>query len=58
MNFLQLAQQYAEAQGDDYWFAHWYTVYREEFNVRDSVYTTLVWLYDTDTANRLEQEAV
>ena len=37
MDFLITAEKYAEARGDENYFKHWYTRYREYYNVEDSV---------------------
>ena len=56
MDFLIRAEQYATKRGDENWFKFYYTNYREWFNVEDSVWRTLVWLYDEDTANLLKYQ--
>jgi hypothetical protein len=54
MMYLERAQRYAEARGDEYWFAEVYTRYREHFGVTDSVRKTLTYLYDESVADLLE----
>mgnify|MGYP006289904321 FL=1 len=56
MDFLIRAEKYANARGDDYWFKHHYTKYREWYNVEDSVWCALTWLYDEDTAKLLKYQ--
>ena len=56
MDFLKTAERYAEARGDENFFKHWYTRYREYYNVEDSVWHTLTWLYDEDTAKLLKYQ--
>lgn len=57
MDFLKIAEKYAEARGDDYWFKHIYSLYRSEMSVRDSVRQTLIWLYnDEQVADLLEYQ--
>jgi hypothetical protein len=54
MDFLIRAQRYTEARGDDNFFCHYYTMYREHFSVKESVRKTIAWLYDDDVADLLE----
>jgi hypothetical protein len=54
MDYLIRAEKFAEANGDENWFKFHYTRYREYNNVTDSVWKTLSYLYDDNTANRLE----
>lgn len=54
MGFLKRAEDYASARGDGDWFKSYYTRYREYYNVSDSVWCALTWLYDEDTAQMLK----
>ena len=54
MDFLKRAQDYCEHLKDDNWFAHFYTHYREFYNVEDSVFLALSWMYGYDVANKLK----
>ena len=54
MDFLKRAERYAEARGDEYWFKQYYTKYRQDNNVTDSVWKTLSYLYSNETADLLE----
>lgn len=45
MEYLKAAQSYAEARGDCDWFSHYYTFYRESFDVRVSAQRALWQLY-------------
>jgi hypothetical protein len=54
MDFLIRAERYAEARGDENFFKEWYTVFRINNNVTDSVWKTLSYLYDDETADLLE----
>ena len=56
MDFLIRAERYAEARGDQNFFKHWYTRYREYYNVEDSVWCALTWLYDEDVAKLLKYQ--
>ena len=56
MDFLIRAENYATERGDENWFKFYYTNYREWFNVEDSVWRTLTWLYDEDTAKLLKYQ--
>ena len=56
MDFLIRAEKYANARGDDYWFKHHYTKYREWYNVEDSVWCALTWLYDEHVAKLLKYQ--
>ena len=58
MEFLKLAEQYAEVRGDDMWFKDVYAQLREFHNVNDSVWKTLSYLYGSYIADRLELELV
>ena len=55
MNYLKRAQDYAEVRGDDNYFRNLYTGFREYNSVNDSVWKTLSYLYDNETANLLEK---
>ena len=54
MDFLKRAEEFCETRGDEYWFKHIYSGYREFNTVVDSVWHTLVYLYNEKTANDLE----
>ena len=54
MEYLKRAEAYAEARGDDMYFKNLYTGFREYNNVDDSVWKTLSYLYDADTAQLLK----
>ena len=56
MDFLIRAEKYATARGDENYFKHYYTLYRGWHNVEESVWCTLAWLYDEDTANLLKYQ--
>lgn len=56
MDFLIRAEKYAEARGDENYFKHWYTRYREYYGVEHSVWCALTWLYDEDVAKLLEAQ--
>lgn len=56
MNYLRRAELYAEARGDELWFKHLYTGFREYNNVKDSVWKTLSYLYNNQTADLLEMQ--
>lgn len=56
LGFLIRAEKYAEARGDENYFKHWYTRYREWYGVEDSVWCALTWLYDEDTAKLLKYQ--
>ena len=54
MDFLIRAEKYAAARGDEYWFKQYYTKFRQDNNVTDSVWKTLSYLYSDETADLLE----
>jgi hypothetical protein len=54
MAYLKRAQDYCAARDDDNWFNHVYANYREYYNVVDSVFYTLSWLYDEEVAKLLK----
>ena len=54
LEFLKRAEAYTEARGDDMYFKNLYTGFREYNNVDDSVWKTLSYLYDADTAQLLK----
>ena len=56
MDFLIRAERYAMARGDENYFKHWYTRYREWYNVEDSVWCALTWLYDEEVAKLLKYQ--
>lgn len=55
MDFLIRAEKYAEARGDEFFFKNLYTGFRQYNNVTDSVWKTLTYLYNEDTADMLEK---
>lgn len=55
LNYLIRAEKYAEARGDEFFFKNLYTGFREYNNVADSVWKTLTYLYNEDTADMLEK---
>jgi len=56
MEYLKRAQDYCIKRGDENWFAEVYTRYREWYNVSDSVWCALTWLYDENTAKLLKYQ--
>ncbi len=56
MAYLKRAQDYCAARDDDNWFNHVYANYREYYNVVDSVFYTLSWLYDEEVAKLLKYQ--
>lgn len=56
MDFLNRAERYAEARGDELWFKNIYTGYRQYNGVTDSVWKTLSYLYSNETADLLEYQ--
>lgn len=56
MDFLIRAERYAEARGDECWFKNVYTWHRQYNNVSDSVWKTLSYLYNSETADLLEYQ--
>lgn len=56
MEYLKRAQDYCAARGDDNWFCEVYANYREFYNVVDSVFCALSWLYDEEVAKLLKYQ--
>jgi hypothetical protein len=56
LDYLIRAEKYAEARGDENFFKHWYTRYREYYDVENSVWCALTWLYDEDVAKSLKYQ--
>ena len=56
MEFLKRAERYAEARGDKMYFKNLYTGFREYNNVEDSVWKSLTYLYDEDSADLLKYQ--
>ena len=54
MGYLIRAERYAEVRGDENFFKQYYTRYREYYNVEDSVWCALTWLYDEEVAKLLK----
>ena len=54
LGFLKRAESYAAARDDDMYFKNLYTGFRKYNNVDDSVWKTLSYLYDADTAQLLK----
>jgi len=53
IQFLDRAERYCEARGDEMWFKNLYTGFREYNGVEDSVWKTLSYLYSNDVADLL-----
>jgi len=56
LDFLIRAEKYAESRGDEFFFKEYYTKCRESYNIEDSVWSALTWLYDEDTAKLLKYQ--
>jgi hypothetical protein len=54
MKFLQRAERYAEARGDEFYFKDLYSSFRQYNGVTDSVWKTLSYLYSNEVADLLE----
>jgi DNA-directed RNA polymerase delta subunit len=54
MDYLKRAAKYAEDRGDEHWFSDVYTRLREHFNVHDSVWKALAFLYTDEVADQVE----
>ncbi len=54
MEFLKRAELYAEVRGDEHWFKNLYNGFRQYNTVSDSVWKTLSYLYNNETADLLE----
>jgi len=54
MDFLNRAERYAEARGDEMWFKYTYAFFRQTHGVTDSVWKTLAYLYSNEVADLLE----
>jgi len=54
MEFLQRAERYAEARGDEIYFRNLYNGFRQYNGVTDSVWKTLSYLYSNQVADLLE----
>lgn len=52
--FLERAERYALARGDEMWFKNLYTDFRAYNGVTDSVWKTLSYLYSNEVADLLE----
>jgi len=57
VEYLKLAQDYVMNRGDENYFAHYYSLYRTQYSVRESVWKTMEYLYGVDVANDLESRA-
>jgi hypothetical protein len=55
MDYLIIAEKYAEAHDDEMWFKNLYTGFREYNSVNDSVWKTLSYLYGSRVANMLSE---
>lgn len=59
LKFLSVAQMYAFDHGDDDWFCEVYSNYRDMgFDVHDSTWMTLNYLYTASVANEVQEQAV
>lgn len=54
LDFLVRAEKYTEARGDELWFKNIYTGFRQYNDITESVWKTLSYLYDNQTADLLE----
>jgi hypothetical protein len=54
MEYLKRAEEYAQAQGDEFWFKNIYTQYRDTHSVAEAVWKTLSYLYTDSVADMLE----
>jgi hypothetical protein len=54
MEYLKRAEEYAQAQGDEFWFKNIYTQYRDTHGVAEAVWKTLSYLYTDSVADMLE----
>jgi hypothetical protein len=57
VEFLQRAERYAEARGDDMFFKWVYSNHREYNDVTLSVWKTLSYLYSDEVADEIEDQA-
>ena len=53
MKYLARAEAYCDQRGDDLWFKHLYTGFREFNGIEDSVWKTLSYLYSNEIADLL-----
>jgi hypothetical protein len=56
MEFLKRAEAYCAARADELWFKNLYTGFRQYNDVEDSVWKTLCYLYDCETADLLQRQ--
>ena len=54
MEYLKRAEDYCAARGVSEWFKRFYESYRKFYNVTDSVFCALSWLYDEEVAELLK----
>jgi hypothetical protein len=54
MEYLKRAEEYAQAQGGEFWFKNIYTQYRESDDVTEAVWKTLSYMYTDQVADMLE----
>lgn len=56
IEFLERAQKYTENRNDGDLFQNLYTGFREYNNIEDSVWKTLSYMYNNDTADLLKYQ--
>ncbi len=56
IEFLERAQKYTENRNDEDLFQNLYTGFREYNNIEDSVWKTLSYMYNNDTADLLRYQ--
>jgi hypothetical protein len=56
IEFLERAQKYTENRNDEDLFQNLYTGFREYNNIEDSVWKTLSYMYNKDTADLLKYQ--
>lgn len=56
IEFLERAQKYTENRNDEDLFQNLYTGFREYNNIEDSVWKTLSYMYNNDTADLLKYQ--
>lgn len=50
--FLAKAQKFCEDKGVENWFCHYFTKYREEHSIKDSIWYTLACIYSDEDADQ------
>ena len=53
ISLLERAEKYCLERGDEAWFYHCYTIHRESYCIKDSLWKTMSQMYSDEVANNM-----